>query len=437
MLQEVLERALKVAEQAEVYCVSSVETPAHFEANHLKRLETIESQGIALRIVRNGRIGFASTTNLSDLQGLVNRAVEVSSFGAESRLDLPGKMDYPEVPVYDPDAVHVTGDDLAQLGQGLIDALRAENPDVLCEGTASKTVSTTTILNSKGCSLTYTQSNFEVSLEGTVVEGTDMLFVYDTIHSGRVIRDTGSLLRSVTQQLTLGRRVAQPISGLLPVIFTPRGVSGAMLWPLTSAFNGRSVIQGTSPLTGRLGERIVDERVTLWDDPTVPYTHGSGMADDEGIPSRRLPLVQRGVAANFLYDLQTAGMAKRPSTGSATRWSLGMAPLPSASVTVMEPGNSAFEDMVKDVKKGIIVESMLGAGQSNILAGDFSGNVLMGYCVEDGKIVGRAKDTVISGNVYEVLNNLAGIGLESRWIWGRLSAPAIYCKSVSVSAKEA
>jgi PmbA protein len=437
MLNEVLERALKVAQQAEVYFVSSVETPAHFEANRLKRLETIESQGIALRIVKDGRLGFASTTNLHDIQGLINKAVEVSAFGAQARMEFPGKSDYPEVPVYDPAAEGITSDHLAQVGQNVIDALRAHNPDVLCEATASKTISSITILNSRGCNLSFTQSNFEVSLEGTVIQGTDMLFVYDTLHSGRPILDTQQLTQSLAQQLELGRKVASPISGAMPVIFTPRGVGGAMLWPLSSALNGRSVLQGTSPLTGRLGERIVDEGFTLWDDPTIPMMQGSGMADDEGVPSRRLPLIHRGVAANFLYDLQTAGQAGKASTGSAIRWSLGMTPMPSASVTILEPGKTAFEDMVKDMKRGIIVETMLGAGQSNILAGDFSGNVLLGYRVEEGKVLGRVKDTVVSGNIYEVLNSLAGIGKESRWIWGRLSAPPLYCKSVSVSAKEA
>ncbi len=428
---------MKAAQQAEVYYVSSVETPVHFEANRLKRVETIESQGVALRIVKDGRIGFVSSTNLNDLSGLVNRAMEVAALGAATHMRFPGKGDYPEVPIYDPDVERIDSDDLAQLGQTLIDALRAQHPDVLCEASASKTVTTTSILNSSGCNLSYTQSQLELSLEGTVIQGTDMLFVYDTIQSGKAIRDTRLLLENLSQQLELGRTTAPSVTGNLPVIFTPRGVSGAMLWPLSSALNGRAVLQGTSPLTGRLGERIADESFTLCDDPTTPFMQGSGMADDEGVPSRRLPLIQRGVAANFLYDLQTAALAGTPSTGSAIRWSLGMAPLPSASVMIVEPGAVSLADMVKDMKRGLIVESMLGAGQSNILAGDFSGNVLLGYRVEDGKILGRVKDTVVSGNIYEVLNSLAAIGKESRWVWGRLSAPPLYCKSVSVAAKEA
>ncbi len=437
LLQDILERALRVAQQAEVYYVASVETPVHFEANHLKRMETVESRGVALRIIKDGRMGFVSSTNLLDIPGLIRRAAEVAALGVETRMQFPGNADYPEVPVYDPSVERLESDDLAQLGQQTIDGLRTQHPDALWDASANRTVTTTSILNSNGCNFSSTQTLQELSLEGTLIQGTDMLFVYDTIHSGKAFRDTRSLQESLSRQMEMGRKTVQPVSGDLPVIFTPRGVSGALLWPLTSALNGRTVVQGTSPLTGRLGEQVVDQGFTLWDDPTTPFMPGSGMSDDEGAPSQRLPLIQKGVAANFLYDVQTAAQAGKRSTSSATRWSLEIAPLPSASVTLVEPGNTTFDAMVKDIKRGIIVESMLGAGQSNVLAGDFSGNVLLGYRVEDGKIIGRVKDTVVSGNVYKVLNNLAAIGNEPRWVWGRLSTPPLYCKSVSVAANQA
>ena len=82
------------------------------------------------------------------------------------------------------------------------------------------------------------------------------------------------------------------------------------------------------------------------------------------------------------------------------------------------------------------MEQLLGAGQGNVLAGEFNANVLLGYLVKNGDLVGRIKDTTISGNVYDVLNNLVAIGNETRWLGGHLNTPALYCKSVSVSAKK-
>jgi PmbA protein len=91
--------------------------------------------------------------------------------------------------------------------------------------------------------------------------------------------------------------------------------------------------------------------------------------------------------------------------------------------------------MVRNISDGIIVEQVLGAGQGNILAGEFNANVLLGYRISGGKIIGRVKDCVISGNVYNVLNSIEAIGSESRWIGGSLKTPAIYCHGVSVASK--
>ena len=77
----------------------------------------------------------------------------------------------------------------------------------------------------------------------------------------------------------------------------------------------------------------------------------------------------------------------------------------------------------------------MGAEQGNILGGDFSGNVLLGYKVENGKIVGRVKNTMVSGNVYQVLKEITAIGSESRWVSGFLQTPPLYCPSLSVASK--
>ena len=95
-----------------------------------------------------------------------------------------------------------------------------------------------------------------------------------------------------------------------------------------------------------------------------------------------------------------------------------------------------YDDMIANVKLGLVVESLLGAGQTNVLGGDFSANVLLGYRVENGKIVGRVKNCMIAGNVYDVLSNLAAIGSEAQWRGGSLRIPPLYCKNVSVSRTE-
>ena len=434
-LNEILDRALMVADEAEVLHVVSRETPAIFETNRLKLLETRETAGLALRIIKDGRIGFASTTDLSNLQGLVDAATEVAPFGAEARFEFPSKSVYPSVEVYDAGVETITEDEMVSLGQDLIDNVLVDHPDVQWDGRVGKAITTQSIVNSRGGAVSYISSNFGVSLHGTLVQGEDMLFVGDRESSCRPVTDTSAIRESVAIQLARARVTAFPVSGSLPVIFTPHGVAGTLLGPLLSGFNGRTVLQGTSPLIDRLGERIVSETFSLWDDPTLQYIPGSSKADDEGVPSRRQALIDKGVATTFLYDLQTAGQAGTETTGSASR-SLATLPSPSSSVLIIDGGSVAFDDMVKDIQEGIVVEQLLGAGQGNVLAGEFNANVLLGYLVKNGELVGRIKDTTISGNVYDVLNNLVAIGDEARWLGGYLKTPALYCKGVSVSAKK-
>ncbi|MEE8518258.1 MAG: metallopeptidase TldD-related protein, partial [Dehalococcoidia bacterium] len=87
-----------------------------------------------------------------------------------------------------------------------------------------------------------------------------------------------------------------------------------------------------------------------------------------------------------------------------------------------------------EMDEGLIVEALLGAGQSNILGGDFNANVLLGFKVERGKVAGRVKNTMISGNAYKALNNVMAIGSEGRWQRGGLYTPPIALGEVSVAA---
>ncbi len=88
-MEQILARAKKVAAEAEVFQVSSEETQVRFEANRLKQLQTSQSTSVALRIIKDGRIGYATTTGTGDGQELVKNAVETAAFGTEARFQLP------------------------------------------------------------------------------------------------------------------------------------------------------------------------------------------------------------------------------------------------------------------------------------------------------------------------------------------------------------
>ena len=91
--------------------------------------------------------------------------------------------------------------------------------------------------------------------------------------------------------------------------------------------------------------------------------------------------------------------------------------------------------MVNDIKEGLVIEQVMGATQGNVLGGNFSGNVLLGFKIENGKIVGRVKDTMVSGNIYQLLKEIAVIGSDAKWVGGLLNTPSIYLPSASVASK--
>ena len=432
---EVLRSARKVAEQAEVFSVSSRAMSIQFEANELKQVQTKESSSTALRIFREGRIGFATASGGGGLEALVGMAVETSQFGSPANFQFPSSRDYSEVFIFDPKVEELAMERMVEVGKELIAKIRGHTPDILCDVQVTKGTSSISLINSQGGEGSYGSSFFSLSLEGILVRDTDMLFVGDSASSCRPdFIGTDDLSDRVIWQLEMAKKKAAVSTKLLPIIFTPNGVASALLSPLVLAFNGKTVLEGASPLKGKLGEQVFDKKLSLWDDATIAYGVGSYPFDDEGVSSQRLPLVTNGVVTNFLYDLQTAALAGTQSTGNGQRAGGGF-PSPAISSLILSGGDVSFQAMVEDMKEGLIVEQLIGADQGNLLGGDFGGNVLLGYKVENGEIVGRVKDTMIAGNVYQVLKELLGIGQEARWVGGILQTPPLYCSHVSAATK--
>ncbi len=433
-MERILAQAKEVAEEAEVFVVSSEETPVQFEANRLKHIQSKQSTTVALRIIRQGRIGYATATELEDSQDLLSAAVETAQFGMKAGFEFPPLSSYPGVETFDSSIESVSIEEMVQLGEELITKIRDHTPDLLCEASVSKGVTSVRLINSRGGQAGYRQSVFSLGIEGQLTQGTDMLFVGESQSSCHPILETDGIAEVVLRQLELAKDQAKAPTGSLPVIFTPHGVASALVFPLMAGFNGKMVLEGASPIGSKLGQKVFDEKLSLWDDSTLAYRPTSCPCDDEGMPAQRTPLIERGVVSNFLYDLQTAALAKTRSTGSGRR-SRGGLPAPSPSAFIITPGNTTFDEMVADIKEGLVVEWLMGATQGNIEGGAFSGNVLLGYKVESGRIVGRVKDTMVSGNIYQLLKQIVAIGNDARWAGGFLNTPSLYLPSVPVAAK--
>lgn len=432
-MEEILSRARKVAEQAEVFQVSSISTPVHFEANRLKQIQTKESTSTALRLIRSGKSGFAQVNGSIEPEVLINMAAEACEFGIPANFDFPSPKVYPQVDIFDSQADEIAIDDMVELGEQLIATIKQHTPDILCEASVTKGTISVHIANSEGSQVSYKKSFFDLSLEGVLIQDDDMLFVGDSQSSCHPILNYKEVAEEVTRQLELAKKNVSISSKQMPVIFTPMGVASSLISPLILAFNGKMVLEGASPLGDKQGKQLFSKRFFLWDDATVPYQIASCPCDDEGMPSQKTPLIDGGMVSQFLYDLQTAALANTQSTGNGSRH--GGLPTPSPSSLIIGEGDVTFQDMVRDIKEGMLIYQLIGAEQGNILNGDFSGNVLLGFKVERGEITGRVKDTMVSGNIYQILGQLEAIGKETKWVGGLLQTPCLYCPSLSVTTK--
>ena len=439
MLDVLLERAKKTAEVAEVLYYESTELPISFEANRMKSINAGESSGMALRIIKDGRIGLGYSTKLSepgDLDALVESAVESAQFGAEAKFTLPSTYTTNGVAIFDPAVEELTLNTLVSLGTEALDLLRNHDDDFLCDVGATKRISHVRLLNSNGGGTDYRKSVVSLGASINLTRGEDLLDVWHYALSCRDDVNPQAVAERIIQRVEAARDNAAISTKHMPVLFTPQGLGSTLMVPLRQAFSGKTVLEGASPLSDRLGEQVFDEKLNIYDDGTIDHAVGSSPTDDEGMPLRRTPLVENGYVRTFIYDLQTAGLAGAEPTGNGER-SPNSLPSPGYHNVIVEPGDGgSIDDLIGGIDEGILVEYTMGASMGNLFSGDFSGNVHLGYKIENGKLAGRVKDTMVAGNTYAALKNIAAIGSEPEWVGGSFYAPPILVADLSVSTRE-
>jgi TldD protein len=178
---------------------------------------------------------------------------------------------------------------------------------------------------------------------------------------------------------------------------------------LESDFNRR----GTSLYSGRVGERVASELVTIYDDGNLAEERGSLNVDDEGVLGQHKILVENGILRGYMQDVLNARLMGTASTGSGRRQSFRFAPQPRMCNTYMPDGRSDVEEILKSTKRGIYAKSFSG-GQVEISKGDFVFMVGEGYLVEDGKITAPLKNATIVGNGPDAMTKVVAVGNDSR-----------------------
>ncbi|GAH14472.1 unnamed protein product, partial [marine sediment metagenome] len=187
---------------------------------------------------------------------------------------------YPHIDIFDPAVESSSIEKMSQLGEELITLVTEHTPDIICEAMVAKEIISLQIINSRGGQASYRKSIFSLGIMGSLIRGTDMLFVGEIQSSGHPLTQPREVARVVLKQLELAKNQASVPTKQLPVIFTPRGVASALIPSLMIAFNGKTVLEGASPIGNRLGQPVFDPKLWLWDDPTIAYRPHSRPCDD-------------------------------------------------------------------------------------------------------------------------------------------------------------
>lgn len=234
----------------------------------------------------------------------------------------------------------------------------------------------------------------------------------------KALKDWGSidlLMRQSTEQIRVS-----PVKGSFTgdVILTPDCL-GDFIAYLDGVYLGDySLITGNSPWKGKLGQAVISPLVTIHSNPNGPDIEAGYSFTGDGFRAENCALVEKGVLRNFtlgLYGSNKTGKPRCPSGGGAI---------------IVEPGQSPLNDMIKDVKRGLIVARFSGGSPSD--NGDFSGVAKNSYLIEDGRVVRPVGETMIAGNVGALFGAVRAVSQE-RVDYGSAILPYLLAGGMSIS----
>ena len=430
---DILKQLQTKAEQVEVVQMRNEATTIEFEANRFKTSKVEETSGIAARVVREGRLGFSASSDEKALDRLITNVLESADFGDQVPITFPAPQTASQVKTFDPAIPELPVARLVEIGQEIVDLVLSVEPAAQVNASLNRGVQQVRIQNQAGVEVFFRRSPLSIGAEVGRIEGDDVLILYDMLGTTAWEQDYLAFARRLVDKLKLARTLTTIRSGKMPVLFSPTGALVLGL-PLMEGLNGKNVFTGISPMRGKVGEKLFDDKVNVVDDGTLDGKYGSAPYDDEGVPHRRNVLVEHGVLKGFLYDLKTAAQSGVESTGNGSR-GLFNPPAPEPTNLILAGGSTPLAEMVAGIDEGLLVEDILGLGQGNIISGAFSNPLSLAFKIEKGEIVGRVKDVSIAGNVYDLLKEVTAVSRETLWVYGGLCMPYLLLPELNVIAK--
>ncbi|MEO0084740.1 MAG: TldD/PmbA family protein [candidate division WOR-3 bacterium] len=434
-MEKLLAMAKKVCDQVEIYNLDSKQNVVSFENAKLHEIETKFQSGVSIRIIKDGKLGFAYTRNLINREELLQNALNSLKGGVLAEYEFPLTKDLPKLNTYDPTIENVNNTQMVEECSRVCEALKKINGEIFA--TAYTYVETIRIINDKGTDVSNKTSHFgiyaSISYPGTAA-GIGRIYA-----DKRFNKMPENLINEIIEFYTLSSKEVKADSGRMKVIFMPNVVY-ALNWRISSGTSGKSVYDKISPVANKINEKIFSEKVTIYDDPLDDKYPGARPFDDEGVATNKTYIIENGVLKTFFCDLNYAQKLKMKPTGHGYRtaqWesdTITIKPSPALLYLRYQTGNKSIKDLIKSIDRGIIIEGALGAHSGNIPNGDLSIGANPAIYVENGEILGQVKDVMVAGNIYEILKNVIDVSDTYYYSYGGLM-PAILLDNVSVATK--
>jgi PmbA protein len=364
-------------------------------------------KGLSVRVVNEeGKMGFSSAAN-ENVEDAFLQALNVAPYTTpiplKFRNDIPGKLKKEYKSKY----LSRSPQEWIELGQKVVNKLKEKIKDAAINCSIGVGDVRVKILNSAGLDKETKLEEAYLSLSLSGAYGDNIVNSY----SARAVRNgefnEEELVEKIVEEFLLAKKVVPFEAGKYPVIFAPT-VMNSVLKSLQSGLSGNAIYKKLSPLTGKLGEKILSDKFSLQENYEDDESIGVTPFDDEGTKTQTGYIVENGVLKRYLIDLEHAGKLNMEPTGNAFRSSLMggrdyqiMASSSFGNVKIMA-GDVDEEEMFKGIKEGVYLKGSFDCWMGNILPGTLRGSLHLAYKIEDGKLVGRIKNRMFSGNFYQM-----------------------------------
>lgn len=390
----------------------------------VENLSSAEPRGAGVRVLREGRVGFAYTTDLTDA-GLTTAVAQARSNSQHSTADdavalAQAWMDEPTDVVGLLDASQDTRTPQEKVEFAL--ALEAATAKLdqrirtVEEALYSDSDTEIAIATSNGIRGSYRRTDawcYSVAI-AEENEDTQIGFEFD-LARGLGELDPERVAREAVQAAVeiLGARKIP--SQRMPVVFEPY-VAGQFLGVIGSALTGEAVQKGRSLFAGKLETAVATTKLTLIDDGRRSGAPGASPWDAEGTPTQRTPVIESGVLKSFLYDVTSARRDRRGSTGNASRAGFKSGPGPSPSNMYIEPTGGSRADVLRDAGTAFLVSDFHGVHSgANAVSGDFSVGAT-GHLLANGEKGQPVKEVTIALPMLDILRGITAVADDLRWL---------------------